>query len=142
MWSPSSVSDVLRLESVQRSFTRSLKYCSSLPYNERLLICELSSLEGRRLVADLNLFYKIVNKIITIDLGNLIQPIPSRNTRGHSKRFVIPPARINCRLHFFVNRTIPVWNSLNETTVSSNSVFSFNNLLRYENINKFLVLGF
>jgi len=96
----------------------------------------------RRLVADLNLLYKIVNKIITIDLGDQIKPIPARNTRGHSKRLLIPPARINCRLHFFVNRTIPIWNSLNETTVMSNSVYSFNKLLKSENINKFLVLGF
>ena len=92
------ISDVLLLESVQRTFTRGLKSCSSLTYSERLIKCNLFSLERRRLVADLVLFYKIVNKLVTIDFHELMN---YQNTRGHSKRFVVPAARINCRFHFF-----------------------------------------
>ena len=70
VWSPSSVGDILKIESIQRSFTKSLNICSSLTYSERLTVCGLRSLEYRRLVADLVLFYKIVNKLTVIDLGD------------------------------------------------------------------------
>ena len=41
VWSPSSLSDILRLEAIQRSFTRSLYCCQSLSYKERLCRCNL-----------------------------------------------------------------------------------------------------
>ena len=109
VWSPSGVTDILKLESVQRSFTRSVKCCNSLSYRERLVVCELRSLKWRRLVADLNLFYKIVNNITDINLSNVIQPISYNSTRGHSKRFVIPTARLNCQLNFLQIELFQFW---------------------------------
>ena len=103
---------------------------------------ELSSLERRRVVADLILFYKIVNRLIVIDLGDIIQPINFQLTRGHSRRFTIPPARINCRLHFFVNRVIPIWNSLSEVSVTASSVYIFRKYLANESFQKFLIQSF
>ena len=126
---------------MQRSFTKKLKFCNSLTYSERLLKCGLCSLERRRLIADLVLLYKISNNLVEINLGDAITPLISR-TRGHSKRFKIPPARINCKLHFFTNRTIKVWNSLSEITVNAGSVFCFRKCVFLENLNKFLVNGF
>ena len=82
------------------------------------------SLEFRRLIADLTFFFKIVNNIVKIDFGDLIVQLNSV-TRGHSKRFAVPPARINCRAHFFLNRTIPIWNKLSERSIQSSSVTEF-----------------
>ena len=141
VWSPSFVTDIVRLESVQRSFTKSLKMCNSLTYSDRLLKCDLFSLERRRLNADLTLLFKIINKLVLINLGDSIKPLISV-TRGHSKRFIIPTARINTRLHFFVNRSIKVWNCLREETVCSDSVLGFKKLVNAENLSKFLVFGF
>jgi hypothetical protein len=141
VWSPSFVTDIVRIESIQRSFTKSLKLCNSLSYKDRLIKCDLYSLECRRLVADLTLLYKIVNKLIAVCLGDSILPLVSI-TRGHSRRFIIPPARINTRLHFFLTRSIKIWNCLKEETVSSLSVVSFKKVLLSEDLSKFLVLGF
>ncbi|HMK58440.1 MAG TPA: reverse transcriptase family protein [Nitrososphaeraceae archaeon] len=141
VWSPSSVTDILRIEAIQRSFTKKLKFCNTLTYSERLLKCSLCSLESRRLIADLVLFYKIINNLIEINLGDAIKPLISV-TRGHSKRFKIPPARINTKLHFFTNRTIKVWNCLSEITVTADSVSCFKRSLYFENLSRFLVNGF
>ena len=100
VWSPGTVTDKILIESVQRTFTKSLYSCNSLPYSQRLENCNLKSLEHRRLFADIVLFYKVINKLINIDLGNLICPLNHSITRGHSRRFVIPAARTNCRFIF------------------------------------------
>ena len=70
VWSPSLVTDILRIESVQSSFTRCLMCCKGLQYKDRLSICNLITLEKRRILADLILFYKIVHKLILTDLGD------------------------------------------------------------------------
>ena len=94
VWSPSLLTDIIRIESVQRSFTKSLFSCDALSYKERLFKCGLKSLEYRRLCADLTLFFKITNKLTQIDFGDALKPILNSTTRGHSKRFVIPQSRI------------------------------------------------
>lgn len=52
VWSPSTVTHVLQIETVQRSFTKSLNSCYGLQYKDRLNKCGLHSLERRRLIAD------------------------------------------------------------------------------------------
>src|SRR5207245_9335529 len=71
VWSPSQLGSILRIESVQRLFTKYLSICSDCSsYSERLLVCDLVSLERRRLIADLVLFYKIVHKMVFIELDH------------------------------------------------------------------------
>jgi hypothetical protein len=141
IWSPCLVTDIVRIESIQRSFTKSLKMCNSLSYNDRLSKCDLFSLERRRLFADLSLLYKIINKLVVVNLGYTIQPLVSI-TRGHSRRLKVPAARINTRLHFFAIRSIKVWNCLSEETVCSDSIFNFKKSMLLENLSRFLVIGF
>lgn len=141
VWSPCMVTDILRIESVQRTFTKTLKLCSSLSYKDRLLKCNLCSLERRRIIADLTLLYKISKNIVAVNLCESIKPLISI-TRGHTRRYKIPRARINTTLHVFANRTIKVWNCLSEETVSSDSVFSFKRSVLIEDLSKFLVIGF
>ena len=86
---------------MQRSFTRWLKCCIGLSYKDRLAVCGLVTLERRRLLSDLILFYKIVNKLIDTDLINSLSLAPS-TTRGHPFKVVYNEARINSRLHFFL----------------------------------------
>jgi len=142
VWSPCLITDILRIEAVQRKFTKSLIICDdNVSYKERLETCELKSLEYRRLLADLYLFYKITNHLITIDLGDSLLPFPANSvTRGHSRRFKIPPARLNSRLHFFTHRTIRVWNCLTEPTVSAVSLNEFKSLVGREDLSNFVVL--
>ena len=120
VWSPSHISEIIKLESVQRLFTRKLISCSNLSYNDRLAFCDLLSLEKRRLVADLVLLYKIIHKQVSVDLADSLVLCTGR-TRGHSFRFKINRSRIDSRHNFFSLRTIKIWNSLPECAVSLSS---------------------
>ena len=55
VWSPSTVGNINKLESVQRSFTKRLTGMHSLSYTARLKAVGLERLELRRLHADLEL---------------------------------------------------------------------------------------
>ena len=57
--------DIIAIESVQRLFTRKLPNLKNVPYNERLKMLCLPSLELRRLRADLLLCYKILNGLMS-----------------------------------------------------------------------------
>ena len=142
VWSPTAINEIFKIESIQRNFTKSFQDCSHLSYSERLTYCGLQSLEYRRLVADLVLFYKIVNSITTINLGESISPLTNSCTRGHSRRFKLLPVRLNSRLHFFSYRTVKVWNKLSDKTVCSGSVAGFKQCLPDENLQEFLTFGF
>jgi len=139
-WSPSLIADILKIESVQRSFTRSLRSCLDLSYKQRLAMCGLMTLERRRLLADLILLYRIINKLTDIDLGSSLTISSNLSTRGHSFKIVYTGARINSRLHFFTIRTTKIWNSLPETVVCAKSVDSFRNSIRLIDFSKFLIL--
>ena len=137
VWSPHTLTDILRVESVQRTFTKSLPSCRDLSYKNRLELCGLSSLERRRLVADLVLFYKIVNKIVLIDLGVSLPPIGYSVTRGYYSS-----ALIDSWMYSFVIRTIKIWNDLNEQLVCSDSVASFKKSISMFDLSKNLIIGF
>ena len=70
------------------------------------------------------LFYKIVNKLVAVDTGNLLRA-STRNTKSNS---VLSPAFINiqitkdCYKYFFFPRTIADWNQLSPRTRESTSV--------------------
>ena len=53
IWSPYTVSDINRVESVQRSFTKAVNYLRFSTYKERLVNLGLDSLQCRRIKADL-----------------------------------------------------------------------------------------
>ena len=100
VWSPSSLADILKLESVQRSFTKSLPSFSNLSYHQRLIKAGLISLERRRLNADLIFLYKIIHKLINTSLSDYIV-FDCNSTRGNSFKIRHLPARLNTRLNFF-----------------------------------------
>jgi hypothetical protein len=136
VWSPSSVSDILKLESVQRSFTKALPSFSNLSYEHRLIKAGLISLERRRLNADLILLYKIIHKLIDTVLFDSIVFDP-KFTRGNTFKIRHLPARLNIRLNFYIVRTIRVWNSLPDAVVCCESVDSFGRALVNLNLSKF-----
>jgi len=141
LWSPNQVSEILKIESVQRSFTRTLRCCRGLPYKDRLSICGLLTLEKRRLLADLVLFYKILHRHILTDLTDSLKLVVGP-TRGHPLKIVYNGARINSRLHFFTVRTTKIWNSLPENIACAPSVDSFRRGLNSSSfdLSKFLIL--
>ena len=66
VWSPSTVTYINKIESVQRSFTKRLPGFHKYSYQTRLKIIGLERLETRRLYADLSMCYKIVHKLVNV----------------------------------------------------------------------------
>ena len=64
IWSPHLVTDIRKVESVQRKFTKRLPGCSHLSYADRLARLNLNSLVVRRLRHDLVLTYKITSSVL------------------------------------------------------------------------------
>ena len=125
VWSPNKLSDIDSIESVQRSFTKRLDGMEGHSYSERLLLCDLPSLELRRLKADLVLCFSIVHNLISLNFDDFFQLYNGgHSTRGHSLKLKIPNVRSNVRKHFFAVRIVPVWNSLPNNIVINSSLVS------------------
>ena len=67
VWSPHFKSDIDRIESVQRRFTKRLRFFNNMSYSQRPMTLGLETLEARCLHQDLLLTYKIVFGLINID---------------------------------------------------------------------------
>jgi len=139
VWSPQCLTDINKIESVQRMFTKRLKGFQNLTYAERLEKSGLCSLELRRLKADLVLCYKILHDAVNIDQHNLFSIEPSGLTRGHGLKLRSKRPRLDTRKSFYGYRVVSVWNHLNPSTVWAASLQSFKNLLDSEDLSQFLL---
>ena len=66
-WSPSTITNIKMVESVQKRFTKRLKRLHKVDYQNRLIALGLDSLELSRLSAGLTLTYKILFGLIDVD---------------------------------------------------------------------------
>ena len=143
IWSPCKLLDIDRIENVQRSFTKKLDGLIDLPYPQRLIACNLPSLELRRVWADLVLCFKIVHNQIALSFGDFFElDIRKHDIRGHHLKLRIPFAKHRARKSFFSVRIIPIWNSLPNEIVTGNCSKLFKRQLYSWNLNKFLKRSF
>ena len=141
VWSPHHATEITRIESVQRIFTKRLNNFKNLSYAERLAKASMCTLELRRLRADLLLCYKILHGFVTINSDICFFELDKTSqTRGHPWKLKLRNARLDCRLHFYTFRTATAWNSLSPTTVCAGSVFNFKLNLAKENLSRFLTI--
>ena len=80
------------MERVQRRATKMIWECKDLEYTERLIVCGLTTLETRRVRADLIEVYKIVNKLEGLNEGDFFERcnlggVMRGGTRGNSIKF-------------------------------------------------------
>ena len=137
VWNPHVLTDINRLESVQRVFTKKLLGFEGLNYPARLGKAGLDTLELRRLRADLCLCYNILNGRIDTPVSSFFI-FDSSKTRGHSRKLKILAPRLDSILYFFSHRIVRVWNSLSDKSVSANSIGSFKAFLKLKSLSKFL----
>ena len=84
VWSPYLIKDIVKVENVQRYFTRRLFPKFSTTYPERLKLLDLESLEHRRLKFDLKMYYQIIHGLVSLDVNKFCVFLPkSHGTRGH-----------------------------------------------------------
>ena len=138
-WSPSYVTQIIALESVQRDFTRRIPGCSHLNYRDRLALLKLQSLEHRRLIADLALCFNIVKCNTCLNFENFFTLNPNTNLRGHPFKLSVPLAKNNTRKFFFSNRVVTIRNALPTDLVLSTNINTFKFKLKQFDLNKYLM---
>jgi len=137
IWSPSYLSDIYKIERVQRRFTRRLKGMNSLSYGQRLNKLKLETLELRRLKFDLLFVFKILNGLVSVS-REVFNFSAMLNLRGHNCKLVKPISHVNCRLHVFVSRIVDAWNVLPQNAINATNVNVFKSVVNDVNFNKFL----
>jgi hypothetical protein len=84
IWSPYYKNEIVKIEAVQRSFTKAIANLRLCSYKERLLNLKLDSLQCRRIKADLIMCYKILHGLVDTDIARAIGYSPYNFTRGNS----------------------------------------------------------
>ena len=104
VWSPVYRVEIDRIESVQRRFTKRLPGFAKYDYETRLSLLDIDSLELRRLFNDLILVYKMLFKLIDVNVDDFFDfTDATHDTRGHEYKLYVNHCRINARKHFFPN---------------------------------------
>lgn len=142
VWAPCTKVEVLRLESVQRSFTRRIPGLEFLTYSERLQSLNIVSLELRRLRNDLIFCFKILNGLVAGPPSVYGIVLAERQSRGNGKKLKLQQVRVNVRKNYFGCRICEPWNALPIDTVNATSVSNFKSLLFDCNLQSFLFLKF
>ena len=86
LWNPSKVEDIMKLETVQRSFTSRIREVRHLPYWERLKQLKITSLQRRRERYIIIHIYKIANNLAPNDIN-----ISFYQTKRRGSCIIIPP---------------------------------------------------
>ena len=120
VWDPWQKKYIKMLEMVQHRAVRYIlnDYASTSSVTEMLKKIELPTLENRRKISSLVMFYKIYTGQVRISLPSYITP-SLRN------RFSIPFSRINGHMHSFFPRTARLWNDLPPDLIASPDLESF-----------------
>lgn len=140
VWYPVTLRDIDMIENVQRSFTRRIYGFASLSYFERLVACNLDSLENRRLCADLAMTYKILRGFIDIDKNKLFAFNRVYNTRANNSMKLFKRRCDDSKLYsdFLAFRVFEAWNSLPDDVVSAPTVKLFRSKLSNANLSSFI----
>ena len=111
-WRPYKQKDIDLLESIQRRMSRIIPELRHLDYPGRLRILKITTLETRRVRADLLEVFKIINGLDSED----------GKTRGHPYKIHKLHSRLDMRKYSFTQRIVNDWNRLPGSAVMSASV--------------------
>ena len=143
MWSPFRKKDIVRLETIQKRFTRRAFLKCGVPfssYSDRLYKVNLKSLEELRIIFDLCLLYKIVYKISDLNFDDYFKVIKSNyNLRRNSLQIQCLRSHVNDQWrNSFFSRVPKIWNSLPDSLVKETSLNIFKSQLNAFNLTPFL----
>ncbi len=143
VWNPFLKSDIILLERVQKYFTRRLYIRCSFPqasYFNRLQFLQLTTLEERRIKADLILYFKIINGFSVLKSSQFFRLYTNTSTRGHNKKLYTWLYSTDIAKNFFSNRfsTINVWNGLHPEVINARSCREFSNKLSKVDFTQFI----
>jgi len=130
VWCPYRKNDIMKIEKIQKRFTKIIEGCKGLSYEERLKKLKLTTLEERRHRADLIQVFKIINdkaKTYPEDFFTFSERMGRINSMKMYKK------RVNSDLgkYSFIFRVVDPWNALPNEIVTAKDEFSFKNKLDY-----------
>ena len=128
-WRPHYQKDIDILERVQRRATRMIEGYKSIPYEERLQLLKLTTLETRRLRGDLIETFKIMRGFSNLNLLVFSSFHDTVGTRGHNLKLHKGRFRLDVGKFAFGNRVVDEWNYLPQEAIDSTSVNMFKNKL-------------
>ena len=128
IWGPHYKGDQQGIEKVQRRATKLIPTIQHLPYNQRLRILNLPSLQYRRRRGDILQVFKIVTNKVNINMHDFFQ-FNKSHTRGHQYKFLKLKSNKLVKDHCLSRRTFNDWNSLPLTIVQAETVNDFKNKL-------------
>ena len=113
VWNPAYKCDILKIEAVQRRFTKRLNGYHSLTYKDRLVKLGAESLQLRRLKIDLAMMYRSLFGCVAIEYDNLFnQAARSHNTGGQELKIEKEHCYVNCRANSFACHAVNAWKAL------------------------------
>ena len=118
IWSPHMRKHVKKIERIQRLATRMIPGFKELPYEERLMRLDMTTLEERRMRGDLITVYRIVNGIDILD-RDLIEIAPRNYLRGHTQKLRKDICLSDVKKYSFPYRSIDKWNKLSSEIVDA-----------------------
>lgn len=124
-WSPYLRKDISLLEKAQRRITKLSPSLAQLSYEERLRKLDITTLEERRLRADLIEAFKILQHQYDNVLGDLLPLSPHTDLRGHELKIQHQRTKQLPRSNFFSCRITNAWNSLPKEIIGSDSLIKF-----------------
>lgn len=130
VWNPHSIQNRNKIEKIQKHFTRiAMKRCGLIhrPYPERLVACNLETLENRRDITDLIMAHKIITNKTHLDP----QKYFSFANRVKRKPLTIQNKRITSKTkqNFFA-RVVNNWNKLPKEIMEISDTKNFKNQIK------------
>ena len=129
IWSPYTIADLNRIESVQRAFTKAIRHLRFSTYRERLVNLHVDSLQCRRIKTDLVFCYKLIHNLVDVDTKQFVTLSQNTQLRGNKFKLVKPQSVTVRDANFFSNRVVNIWNALPDSMVTAESVASFKRCL-------------
>jgi len=127
--SPHLKSLVVKMESVQRFFTKRLQGMWNKGYNDRLRLLNTHSLEHRHIYSDLVLCFQLLSNGFNSQLVNTLIMSTDNRTRGHNLKLIKQRCSVDATKYYFTNRVVNIWNSLPSHIVSSPTLSTFKSRL-------------
>jgi hypothetical protein len=141
VWNPHMKADIVRIENVQRKFSKRISNMRSLSYENRLNTLGLEKLEIRRLRKDLCFIYSILNGSSSLNSTDFFEVNRNQTRTNHPLKCFYPRCRLNLRKYDFCNRHLTVWNKLPQYVVFSGNIEIFKNRLHRIDLNQYLSGG-
>ena len=125
VWSPYTLGNIDRIESVQKRFCNSIPSIRSLDYKDQLRVLTIFSLKARRLRYQLIFVFKIIKGFVDVNFDDYFQFSTAHSTRSHRLSLVPKFSRNNYRRFFFTVDIINFWNELSDTEINVESISNF-----------------